>query len=196
MSAHLAIRILEWRCGVAASGTYLQGFYQSIDRKQWDRAERMSHGAREFLDRNHPELRSDLVSRVGEFRSQGALDDCVAEQSAWRCAIQSLMCLASLFGMIGEEGKGVAGLRGWRSDATKSLGVALQASQTAFPREELVHLVDEALRHALEAATCALVQDLRESGDVNEGESGVITHSVREACEAALRGFVREQLGG
>lgn len=187
--------ILEWRCAIAASGLYLQGFYQTLDRKQWDRAERMSRGVREFLDRNHPGIRPVLAQRVEEYRSQEAKDDCLAERSAWRHAIQSLMCLVSFFGMIGEEGKGVVGLQGWRSDATRSLGVALQASQTAFPREDLLGLVDEALLLALDAAEEALGRDLRESDTLSEGESGVITQSVREACESSLRGFTREHLG-
>lgn len=175
---------------------YLQGFYQTLDRKQWDRAERMSRGVREFLDRNHPELRPGLAQRVVAYRDQGAEDDCLAERSAWRQAIQSLMCLVSFFGMIGEEGKGVAGLQGWRSDASRSLGVALQASRTAFPREDLLVLVDEALLLALDTAAEALEQDLRESEAVSEGESGIIAQSVREACESSLRAFTREQMSG
>lgn len=191
----MAIKILEWRCAVAAAGTYLQGFYRSLDGKQWDRAERMSRGVREFLDRHHPELRPSLALSVAGYRAQEAENDCLSEQTAWRDAIRSLMCLVSFFGMVGAEGKGVVGLQGWRSDATRSLGVALQASRTAFPKEELARLVDEALTLSLTAATCVLEQDLIGAGISEDRDSGVIASSLREACEIALRAYTREQLG-
>lgn len=172
----------------------MQEFYRPFDRKQWDRAERMCHRAYEVITRNHSGCHASIQKGVSDLRSRGALDDCLAEQEAWRRAIQALMCMVSLFGMVEAEGRPTKGLQGWRTDATRSLAVALQASRTAFPEEDLRILAEDALEHALCSTERVLAEDLQESGVSCELEPTLLARTARDSCEVALRRFVEEQL--
>lgn len=194
LSTYLATQIIEWRCEIAIGGGYLQGFYRDMDRKQWDRAERISRCAREVLIRNHPTTATAIAQGVLDLQAKGTMDDCGAEQEAWLRAIQALMCLVSFFGMAGTDGRTVKGLQGWRAEASKSLGTALIAAKTAFPREDLERLVEESLVRALDSTEHALKEDLRESGAAAELEPQVLAQAARRSCEVALRGVVRDFL--
>lgn len=190
----LATQIIEWRCEIAIAGGYLQGFYRDMDRKQWDRAERISRCASEVLARNHPKTSSTVARGVLDLQTKGMMDDWGAEQEAWLRAIQALMCLVSILGMAGTDGRTVKGLQGWRAEASKSLGTALIATKTAFPREDLERLVEESLARALDATEHALEEDLRESDPAAGLESQVLAQAVRKSCEGTLRVVVRECL--
>ena len=194
LSTFLATQIIEWRCEIAIAGGYLQGFYRDMDRKQWDRAERISRCAREVLTRNHPTTATTIAQGVSDLQTKGMMDDWRAEQEAWLRAIQALMCLVSFFGMAGIDGRTVKGLQGWRAEASKSLGTALIAAQTAFPREDLERLVEESLVRALDCTQHALEEDLQESGASAELEPLVLAQAARASCEDALREVVRECL--
>lgn len=194
LSTFLATQIIEWRCEIAIAGGYLQGFYRDMDRKQWDRAERISRSAREVLTRNHPATAKTIAQGVLDLQTKGITDDWRAEQEAWLRVIQALMCLVSFFGMAGSDGRTVKGLQGWRAEASKSLGTALIAAKTAFPREDLVRLVEESLVRALDSTEHALEEDLRESGAASELEPQVLAQAARRSCEEALREVVRECL--
>ena len=194
LSTFLATQIIEWRCEIAIAGGYLQGFYRDMDRKQWDRAERISRCAHEVLNRNHPKTSSTITQGVLDLQAKGMTDDWRAEQEAWLRAIQALMCLVCFFGMAGTNGRTVKGLQGWRAEASKSLGTALIAAKTAFPRENLERLVEESLVRALDATEHALKEDLRESGAAAELEPQALAQAARSSCEDALRGVVRECL--
>jgi hypothetical protein len=194
LSTFLATQIIEWRCEIAIAGGYLQGFYRDMDRKQWDRAERISRCAREVLTRNHPATSSAITQGVLDLQTKGMTDDWRAEQEAWLRAIQALMCLVSFFGMAETDGRTVKGLQGWRAEASKSLGTALIAAKTAFPREDLERLVEESLVRALDATEHALEEDLRESGAAAGLEPQVLAQAARSSCEEALREVVRDCL--
>jgi len=191
----LANQLLAWRVEIAVAGGYLQAFYRPFDRKQWDRAERVTRRACEVITRNHPECLPLVREGVAELQSRGAVDDCLAEQEAWRRIIQALMCLASLFGMVEVQDRSAKGLQGWRTDTTRSLGTALQASRTAFPEGTLKRLAGQALENALQATERILAEDLRESGTSHEMEPDLLARAARDSCEAALRRFVEEHLG-
>lgn len=149
-----------------------------------------------MITRHHPECLPLVREGIADLRSLGTKDDCLAEQEAWRRAIQALMCLASLFSMVETKGdRCIAGLQGWRTDTTRSLGTALQASQTAFPEETLRMLARQALRDALEATERVLAEDLRESGASQEMGPDPLARVARNSCEVAIRNFVEEQLG-
>ncbi len=165
-----------------------------MDRKQWDRAGRISRCAYEVLARTHPATSATIDQGVLDLQAKGMVDDSHAEQEAWLRAIQSLMCLVCFFGMAGTDGRAVKGLHGWRTEASKSLGTAMVAAKTAFPQEVLERLVEEALVRALDATERALEEDLRESGSACELEPRVLAVSARKSCEDALRGVVRECL--
>ena len=194
VSTFLATQIIEWRCEIAIAGGYLQGFYRDMDRKQWDRAERISRCAREVLTRNHPATAKTIAQGVLDLQTKGMTDDWRAEQEAWLRAIQALMCLFSFFGMAGTDGRTVKGLQGWRAEASKSLGTALIAAKTAFPREDLERLVEESLVRALDATKHALEEDLRESGAAAGLEPQVLAQAARSSCEGALREVVSDCL--
>lgn len=194
MSTYLADQILNWRCEIAITGGYLQAFYRDMDRKQWDRAERISRSACEVLARTRTPTSGVICQGIAELQSKGEIDDCRAEQEAWLRAIQALMCLVCFFGMAGIDGRTVKGLLGRRSEATKSLGTALIAAKTAFPREELEKLVEESLVRALDSTEHALEEDLRKSGAGAELEPQVLAQAARDGCEDALRVVVRECL--
>jgi hypothetical protein len=132
---------------------------------------------------------------IANLQSRGVVDDCLAEQEAWRRAIQALMCMASLFGMVGTQERSMKGLQGWRTDTTRSLGTALQASQTAFPEGTLRVLAGQALEDALQATERILAEDLRESGASHEMEPDLLARAARDSCEVALRRFIEGQLG-
>lgn len=194
MTTHLASKILEWRSMIAVAGGYLQIFYQPLDRKQWDRAERMSHAAIEFLSRNHPSLKGPLANGIAELRAKAVLDDSAAEQEAWQSAIQALMCLSCLYGMVDGRERYIQGLQRSRREASRSLAIALRASKTAFPKEHLEGLLAEAKEGALRAASGVIEQDLREAGATEEEEIVVMTRALREASAAALDSFLGEVL--
>lgn len=194
LSTFLANQILEWRCEIAIAGGYLQGFYRDMDRRQWDRAERICRCAHEVLARSHPTTSTAIAQGVLDLQAKGTINDWRAEQEAWLRAIQALMCLVSFFGMVGTDGQTVKGLQGWRAEASKSLGTALIAAKTAFPREDLERLVEESLVRALDATEHALEEDLRESGAASELEPLVLAQAARSSCEVALREVVRECL--
>lgn len=195
MSTPLTNQLLVWRLEIAVAGGYLQEFYRPFDRKQWDRAERVCRKACEVITRNHPECLPMVREGIADLRSRGAVDDCLAEQEAWRRAIQALMCLASLFGMVETRDRSTKGLQGWRTDTTRSLGTALRASQTAFPEGTLRTLAGQALDDALHATQRILAEDLRESGVSHEMEPDLLARAARNSCEVSLKSFVDEQLG-
>jgi len=195
VSTLLANQLLAWRVEIAVAGGYLQAFYRPLDRKQWDRAERVTRKACEVITRNHPECLVLVREGIAELQSRGAVDDCLAEQEAWRRGIQALMCLASLFGMVETTERSVTGLQGLRTDTTRSLGTALQASRTAFPEGTLKVLAGQALEDALQATERILAEDLRESGTSQEMEPDLLARAARDSCEPVLRRVVEEHLG-
>lgn len=195
MSTPLANQLLAWRLEIAVAGGYLQEFYRSFDRKQWDRAERVCRKACELIARNHPECAFRVREGIADLRSRGVTDDCLIEQEAWRRVIEALMCLASVFSMVETRDRSTRGLQGLRTDTTRSLGMALQASRTAFPEATLRALAEQALNDALQATERILAEDLRESGASYEMEPGLLARAARDSCEAALRRVVEEHLG-
>ena len=194
MSTYLSDQLFHWRCEIAITGGYLQAFYRDMDRKQWDRAERISRSACEVLARTRTSATGTISQGITELQIKGEIDDCRAEQEAWLRAIQALMCLVCFFGMAGIDGRTVRGLLGRRTEAERSLGTALMAARTAFPKEELEKLIGESLVQALEATERALRMDLQESGVASELDPGVLAEAARQSCEEALRSVVREHL--
>jgi hypothetical protein len=97
--------------------------------------------------------------------------------------------------MVETREQSTKGLQGWRTDTTRSLGMALQASQTAFPEATLRMLAGQALEDALQATERILAEDLRESGASHEMEPDLLARAARDSCEVALRRYVEEQLG-
>ncbi|WLT30899.1 hypothetical protein [Geothrix sp. PMB-07] len=195
VSTPLANQLLAWRLEIAVAGGYLQEFYRSFDRKQWDRAERVCRKSCELIARNHPESASTVREGIEDLRSRGVTDDCLVEQEAWRRVIEALMCLASLFSMVETWDRSIRGFQGMRTDATRSLGMALQASNTAFPEVTLRALAEQALHDALRSTERILSEDLRDSGASYEMEPDLLARAARDSCEAALRRVVEEYLG-
>jgi hypothetical protein len=192
LNKDLAKQILDWRCEIVVAGDYLQGFYQAIDRKQWDRVDRMSRGAREALARNRAVTSPVILQGKITLAKMALLDDARAEREAWLFALQALMGLGCILGITG-PGHTAPGLHGQRTEASKSLCIALQAARTAFPEEDLNALTEEALTQALRA-TGRVMEELFREPDEEDLDPKACAATTKHLCEEALRKFVNDCL--
>lgn len=150
--------------GLVVASQVLVNLYRSLrDSKQQDRAMRLGSYGIEQLQRANLYKVVDLRQRTEALRA-GLMDEVEVERRAWRHGLQAGFEMGFLVAM----GQGVSdspGLQGALGQVQRTLGAGVLGLSTAFPVEEAVPLVQEALERAQGQARVSMRTQFEDSAE-------------------------------